>query len=82
MFGVVPVSPSSLLHLPSSSHRPRATRRRFPRQIAGSDGVVVPMESGSGFSFDGLDDLLNIIATVRNRVQQELAILEVLLTKF
>ena len=46
-----------------------------------SDGVIVPMESGSGFSFDGLDDLLNIIATVRNSVQPELAILGVLLTK-
>ncbi len=77
MFGAVSVSPSSLLHLPSSSHRPLATRSRFPRQIAASDGVIVPMESGSGFSFDGLDDLLNIIATVRNRVQQELVILGV-----
>ncbi|TKB95034.1 MAG: ParA family protein [Nitrospira sp.] len=49
--------------------------------LAASDFVIVPMESGSGFSFDGLDDLLNIIATVRNSVQPELAILGVLLTK-
>lgn len=49
--------------------------------LAASDFVIVPMESGSGFSFDGLDDLLNIIATVRNSVQQDLAILGVLLTK-
>ncbi len=49
--------------------------------LAASDFVIVPMESGSGFSFDGLDDLLNIIATVRNSVQPDLAILGVLLTK-
>jgi chromosome partitioning protein len=49
--------------------------------LAASDFVIVPMGSGSGFSFDGLDDLLNIIATVRNSVQPELAILGVLLTK-
>ena len=49
--------------------------------LAASDYVIVPMESGSGFSFDGLDDLLNIIATVRNSVQPDLAILGVLLTK-
>ena len=44
--------------------------------------MIVPMESGSGCSFDGLDHLLNIIATVKNSVQQELAILGVLLPKF
>jgi chromosome partitioning protein len=49
--------------------------------LAASDYVIVPMESGSGFSFDGLDDLLNIISTVRNSVQPDLAILGVLLTK-
>lgn len=49
--------------------------------LAASDFVIVPMESGSGFSFDGLDDLLNIIATVKNSVQPDLAILGVLLTK-
>ena len=49
--------------------------------LSASDHVIVPMESGSGFSFDGLDDLLNIISTVQGSVQAELAILGVLLTK-
>lgn len=49
--------------------------------LAASDYVIVPMESGSGFSFDGLDDLLNIISTVRGSVQPHLSILGVLLTK-
>jgi chromosome partitioning protein len=48
--------------------------------LAASDYVIIPMESGSKFSFDGVDDLLDTIRNVR-AVQEKLEVLGVLVTK-
>lgn len=48
--------------------------------LAASDYLVVPMESGSQFSFDGVEDLLDIVGVVKT-VQPQLKLLGVLITK-
>lgn len=48
--------------------------------LAASKYLIVPMESGSQFSFDGVEDLLDIVNLVRS-VQPQLALLGVLITK-
>lgn len=48
--------------------------------LAASDHLIVPMESGSQFSFDGVEDLLDIVKVVQT-VQPKLELLGVLVTK-
>ncbi len=48
--------------------------------LAASDHLIVPMESGSQFSFEGIEDLMDIITVVQT-VRQKLNILGVLVTK-
>lgn len=57
--------------------------------IAAADGLIVPMESGSGFSFDGIDDLLRVVALVKKEQRRtmeppyhaDVKLLGILLTK-
>lgn len=57
--------------------------------LAASDYLIAPMESGSGFSFDGIDDLLKLVTLVKKEQNKHLPIpfhadlqlLGVLLTK-
>ena len=48
--------------------------------LAASDHLIIPMESGSQFSFEGIEDLMDIIAVVQT-VREKLNILGVLVTK-
>jgi len=48
--------------------------------LAASDCLIIPMESGSQFSFDGVEDLLDIFRVVQS-VQSQLKLLGVLVTK-
>lgn len=48
--------------------------------LAASEHLIVPMESGSQFSFDGVEDLLDIVRVVQT-VQPKLELLGVLVTK-
>jgi chromosome partitioning protein len=48
--------------------------------LAASDSVIIPMESGSRFSFDGVDDFLDTVRLVKT-VNPRLDILGVLITK-
>ncbi len=48
--------------------------------LAASDYLMVPMESGSQFSFDGVEDLLDILKIVQT-VQPQLQLLGVVVTK-
>lgn len=57
--------------------------------LGASDLLIAPMESGSGFSFDGIDDLLKIVTLVKSEqlkhikppYHTDLQLLGVLLTK-
>lgn len=57
--------------------------------IAAADRLIVPMESGSGFSFDGIDDLLRLVTLVKKEQRRtmeppyhtDVQLLGVLLTK-
>ena len=48
--------------------------------LAASDYFIVPMESGSQFSFDGVEDLMDIVGVVKS-VRPSLDLLGVLVTK-
>lgn len=48
--------------------------------LAASDHLIIPMESGSQFSFEGIEDLMDIISVVKT-VRPVLNILGVLVTK-
>jgi chromosome partitioning protein len=48
--------------------------------MAASDYLIIPMESGSQFSFDGVEDLFDTVRVVQT-VQERLQILGVLVTK-
>ena len=40
--------------------------------LGASDLLIAPMESGSGFSFDGIDDLLKIVTLVKTEQRKHI----------